>query len=182
MRIAATLTFLLPFLASVPTLASNHIPRAAPIPRSLDVILVEPREPAPSPTPAPGIKHLDLRQVAAGVGGAGNAAAPAQPAPVAGVAPAVAPAAAAPVAPAAAAGAAATTSLTAAEGGLASATPVKSGAIGMGTLTGVIGVVSTKDAKNDAVGNGVGVEVLGMLACWVMGVVVGGGWMGIGVA
>ena len=59
---------------------------------------------------------------------------------------------------------------------------MKSGAIGMGTLTGKVGVVNTKDAKNDALGNGVGVgvEVLGILGCWVVGVVVGGGWMGIG--
>ena len=61
-------------------------------------------------------------------------------------------------------------------GGAASATPVKSGAIGMGTLTGKVGVVNTKDAKSGAVrGGGVGVEVLGVLACWVVGGVVGGG-------
>ena len=177
MRITAIPIFLLPFLASVPTFASKHIPNAAPIPRSLDATLVDPRESAPSPTPTPQIKHLDLRQVAAGVGGAGNVAAPAQPA-------AQAPAAA--VAPAAAAPAAAepdpTDSPTVAAGGAASATPVKSGAIGMGTLTGKIGVVNTKDAKNGAVGNGVGVEVLGILGCWVVGIVVGGGWMGIGMA
>lgn len=73
-----------------------------------------------------------------------------------------------------------TDSPTVAAGGAASATPVKSGAIGMGTLTGKVGVVNTKDAKNDAVGNGVGVEVLGIMGCWVIGVVVGVGWMGTG--
>ena len=79
-----------------------------------------------------------------------------------------------------------TDSPTVVAGGAASATPVKSGAIGMGTLTGKVGVVNTKDAKNGAAkgnggGVGVGVEVLGVLGCWVLGVVVGGGWMGGGV-
>ena len=69
-----------------------------------------------------------------------------------------------------------------AAGGAASATAVKSGAIGLGTLTGKVGVVNTKDAKSDAVGNGMGVEVLGILGCWVIGIVVGGGWMGMGIA
>ncbi|CAD6576075.1 MAG: hypothetical protein ASARMPREDX12_007723 [Alectoria sarmentosa] len=171
MRTTLIPIFLLPFLASVPTLASNHLQKAAPIPRSLDAILVEPLEPTPTPTPTPTshINHLDLRQVAAGVGGAGAAAAPAQPAAVV---------------PAAAAGAEVdpTDSPTVAAGGAASATAVKSGAIGLGTLTGKVGVVNTKDAKSDAVGNGMGVEVLGILGCWVIGIVVGGGWMGMGIA
>ena len=75
-----------------------------------------------------------------------------------------------------------TDSPTVAAGGAASATPVKSGAIGLGTLTGVVGVVNPKDAKNDAVGNTMGVEVLRILGFWVIGLVVGGGWMGIGIA
>lgn len=53
----------------------------------------------------------------------------------------------------------------------------------MGTLTGVIGVVNTKDAKSaGAVGNrdGLGVEVLGIVVCWVVGIFVGGGgWLGV---
>lgn len=75
-----------------------------------------------------------------------------------------------------------------AAGGAASATPVKSGAVGMGTLTGKVGVVNTKDAKNGAGGRdggggggGVGVEVLGVLGCWAVAAVVGGGWLGVGV-
>lgn len=184
MLITALPIFLLPLLASVPALASNHMPNAAPIPRSLDAVLVEAREPAPSPspshsttptpTPTPHIQHLDLRQVAAGAGGAGNVAAPAQPAAVA------------PAAAAAPAEVDPTDSPTVAAGGAASATPVKSGAIGMGTLTGKVGVVNTKDAKNgaggrDGGGAGVGVEVLGVLGCWAVAAVVGGGWLGVGV-
>lgn len=166
MRVAAIPICLLPFLVAVPTLASNHLQNAAQIPRPLEAILVEPPEPASSPTPTstPHIKHLDLRQVAAGVGGAGAAPAAAQPA----------------AAPAAAAEPNPTDAPTVAAGGAASATPLKSGAIGMGTLTGKIGVVNTKDAKSDAVGSGVGVEALAVLGCWVIGVVVGVGWMGTG--
>ena len=77
-----------------------------------------------------------------------------------------------------------TDSPTVAAGGAASATAVKSGAVGMGTLTGKVGVVNTKDAKkNGAGGVGVGVEVLGILACWVVAGAVGdGGWLlGFGV-
>ena len=58
---------------------------------------------------------------------------------------------------------------------------MKSGAIGMGTLTGTVGVVKTKDAKSGAVGGYgdgglLGVEIWGgILVCWALGVVVGGG-------
>lgn len=176
--------FLFLFSSLPPTLSAKKL---TPIPRSLDAVLVEPpsSSPTPTPTPTPHVKHLDLRQVAAGVGGAGNAAAaPAQPpaaAPAAPKAPAPAPAPAPAAAPAAAVDP--TDSPTVAAGGAASATPVKSGAIGMGTLTGVIGVVNTKDAKSGgAVGNrdGLGVEVLGIAVCWAVGILVGGGgWLGV---
>lgn len=164
MRVTTITILILPFLASVPTLASNHPQNGAQIPHPLEAILVEPPESVSSPTPTstPHIKHLDLRQVAAGVGGAGAAPAAAQPAAAAQAEPDP------------------TDSPTVAAGGAASATPVKSGAIGMGTLTGKVGVVNTKDAKSDAVGNGVGVEVLVIMGCWVIGVVVGVGWMGTG--
>ena len=103
--------------------------------------------------------------MAVGVGGAGNAAAAAQPA---------APAAAAP-----AAEVDPTDSPTVVAGGAASATPVKSGAIGMGTLTGAVGVVNPKDAKSGAEGaRGVGMGMGGgfavLVGCWVVGVGVGG--------
>ncbi|MCJ1453886.1 hypothetical protein MMC28_004235 [Mycoblastus sanguinarius] len=164
--------FLIPFLATTQALE--------PMLRSLDAILVEPREPASSPSPTPFLKHLDLRQAAA------QAAAPdpAAVAPAAAAPAAVAPAAAAPAAgvggagnaPAAAQPAAGvqanpettlmvqtvvggvTTTVpivyTQTFGAAASTPPVSVGSIGMGTLTGKIGVVKTQDAKSDAVALG----------------------------
>lgn len=76
-----------------------------------------------------------------------------------------------------------TDSPTVVAGGAASATPVKSGAIGMGTLTGKVGVVNTKDAKsggNKGRGGGEVLGVLGVVGAWVLGGCVGGVWMGMG--
>lgn len=46
----------------------------------------------------------------------------------------------------------------------------------MGTLTGKVGVVSTKDAKGGGGGRGegLGVEVLGVVGAWVVGGLLGG--------
>lgn len=68
-------------------------------------------------------------------------------------------------------------------GAASSAPPVLTGTIGLGTLTGKVGVVKTKDAKSDAVPLirvGVRMEVLGILACWFVGMLVGGGLLGVG--
>ena len=144
------------------------------MPRDLDAILVDPATFSPKPTPF--LQHLDLRQAAA------PAPAPAAPAPAAPAPAAPAPAApaagvggagAAPAAPQPPANAGANsvttqqittviggvtkvinTVITQTSGAGATAPAVQSGSIGLGTLTGSIGVVKTQDAKSDAIING----------------------------
>ncbi|KAL9099571.1 MAG: hypothetical protein Q9163_004951 [Psora crenata] len=63
--------------------------------------------------------------------------------------------------------------------------PVETGSIGMGTLTGEIGVVRTDQAKNGAISTigerSAGAAAMGILACWLSVMAVGGGIIGIGV-
>ena len=67
-----------------------------------------------------------------------------------------------------------------------SAPPVQTGSIGMGTLTGQIGVVKTDQAANDAIstigGRGVGGAVLGILMGWVAVMAFGGGILGLSIS
>ena len=67
-------------------------------------------------------------------------------------------------------------------GGGASAPPVKTGTIGMGTLTGKIGVVKTDQAKNDGVsareGTGVRWSIVGIVASWTAAMTLGGALLG----
>lgn len=70
-------------------------------------------------------------------------------------------------------------------GAAVSAPAVLTGTIGLGTLTGKVGVVKTQHAKSDAVSavrGGVRMEVLGILGAWAVGMVVGGGLLGVGMA
>lgn len=70
-------------------------------------------------------------------------------------------------------------------GAAVSAPAVLTGTIGLGTLTGKVGVVKTQHAKSDAVSairGAVGMEVLGILGAWAVGMVVGGGLLGVGMA
>ena len=217
---------LLPFITSA---VFAEIPKyhARATPRSLDAVLVEPQEPAtsPSPTPflhnldlrdavsvSPYIKHLDLRQVAAAQPAAAQpagakaaapvpanqpaaavpAAAPAQGAPVAGVGGGGAPAAAQP-APGAQANPVTTIQVETVVGGVTKTVPkvytqtfgaagvapsVSSGSIGLGTLTGKIGVVKTDQAKSDAIPIRDGVTrrwaLLGVISSWVGVMALGG--------
>ncbi|KAK0507895.1 hypothetical protein JMJ35_009784 [Cladonia borealis] len=162
--------FLLPFLATTQVLALSNLAKSKPTPRNLDAILVDPATSSPKPTPL--LQHLDLRQAAAPAAAPAAAApAPAAPAPAAG-APAAgvggagaAPAAAQPPADAGA-NSVTTQQITTVVGGVtkvvntiitetsgagATAPAVQSGSIGLGTLTGSIGVVKTSEAKSDAV-------------------------------
>ena len=63
---------------------------------------------------------------------------------------------------------------------------VKSGSIGMGTLTGKIGVVKTDQAKSDALpiiaGPGRMGTTLGIIGGWIMTMMVGGAFLGMGLA
>ena len=163
-----------------------------------------------APSTDPYVKHLDLRQVAAAQPAAAQPAAQQAAAPA--VAPAAAPAAAgAPVAgvggggaPAAAqpvAGAQANpvTTIqvetvvggvtktvpkvyTQTFGGAGAAPSVSSGSIGMGTLTGKIGVVNTDSAKSDAMpirdGTGRRWTLLGIIGSWVGVMALGGAILG----
>lgn len=181
---------LLFFLAAAHALAPSNA--AKPIPRSLDAVL-EPREPAPTSPAHPWLKYLAIRQ-AVMPAQAPAVAAPAPAAPVAGVGGGVgAPA------PQPKAGDAATpiviTSTTVVDGatqlivktitqataGPGSAPSVMSGAIGLGTLTGKIGVVKTGNAKSDAVSAKrlVGVHELVVILLTGMFMFVGGGIFGI---
>ena len=211
--------FLLPFLATTQVLAQTPFAKPRPIPRAIDAVLIEPRPSldSPSPTPAPFLQHLDLRQVAAPAAAPANAqanpAANAQPAPAAKApaAPAAAaPAPAAPVAgvggagaapaaaqPPAGAGANPVTTiqvatvvggvtktvasvLTQTFGPAGSAPAVQSGSIGLGTLTGQVGVVKTKDAKSDAVISGGRWGGMEMCVVVISGLAaLGGGVLGI---
>lgn len=95
--------------------------------------------------------------------------APTAAAPVAGTATAVAPAAAAPApaAPAAAGVVGAHGSVPVNKGpatALTTAPSAKSGSIGMGTLTGQVGVVRTQEAKSEA-GSGID-SIFGFVASW----------------
>ncbi|KAL9629677.1 MAG: hypothetical protein Q9164_006774 [Protoblastenia rupestris] len=253
MRLNKLQLFLFPFLVTTTSalLPSKH---ARATPRSLDAVLVEPQEPAPSPSSSPFIRHIDLRDttpaapflkhlVLRQVAAQPAANAQAQPAgnaqarPVAGAqaqpntnaqaapptvnqaqaapAPNVAPAPPDPVAPVAGvggggaavpqppAGATAnpvtTINVVTVVGGVTqtipkaftqsfgageSGPPVQSGTIGMGTLTGNIGVVKTNNAKSDAIsttgGRGVGGAIVGILVSWMAIMVVGGGIIGAG--
>ena len=175
MRISNIPIFLLPFLATTQVLARINLAKPRPTPRDLDAILVDPATISPKPTPI--LQHLDLRQAAAPAPApAAPAPAPAAPAPAAPAPAAGAPAAgvggagAAPAAaqPPANAGANSVTTqqittvvggvtkvvntiITETSGAGVTAPPVQSGSIGLGTLTGSIGVVKTQDAKSDAI-------------------------------
>ena len=63
---------------------------------------------------------------------------------------------------------------------------VQTGSIGMGTLTGQIGVVKTAQAKNDAIsttcGRGVGGSIILISASWIVAMAIGGGLLGIGIS
>ena len=172
MRISTIPIYLLPFLATTQVLARIDHAHPKPTPRNLDAILIDP--PTSSPSPTPILQHLDLRQAAA------PAAAPAAGAPAAGVGGAGA-APAAPQPPAnAGANSITTQQITTVVGGVTkvintiitetsgagtTAPAVQSGSIGLGTLTGQVGVVKTQDAKSDAVVVGVrwGVGEMGMV-------------------
>lgn len=172
MRISNIPIFLLPFLATTQVLARINLAKPRPTPRVLDAILVDPATISPKPTPI--LQHLDLRQAAAPAPAPAPAApapAPAAPAPAAGApAAGVGGAGAAPAAaqPPANAGANSVTTqqittvvggvtkvvntiITETSGAGVTAPPVQSGSIGLGTLTGSIGVVKTQDAKSDAI-------------------------------
>ena len=165
MRISNTAIFLLPFLATTQVLARINLAKPRPTPRDLDAILVDPATISPKPTPF--LQHLDLRQAAAPAPAPAPAApAPAAGAPAAGVGGAgAAPAAAQPPANAGA-NSVTTQQITTVVGGVTkvvntiitetsgagtTAPAVQSGSIGLGTLTGSIGVVKTQDAKSDAI-------------------------------
>ena len=193
MRISNIPTFLLPVLVTTQVLARIDHPNPKPTPRSLDAVLIDPATSSPSPSPAPILQHLDLRQAAAPA--AAPAPAPAAGAPAAGVGGAgAAPAAAQPPANAGA-NSVTTQQITTVIGGVTkvintiitetsgagtTAPAVQSGSIGLGTLTGQIGVVKTQDAKSDAIITGPrwGVREVGMV--FVTGLAaLGGGVLGL---
>jgi len=183
---------------------ASSIPSPAPTPflNHLDLRQVAAAAPA-----APAVNGAQANAPAAPVApNAPAAPAPAAAAPVAPVAPAAgvggagaAPAAAQP-APGALANPVTTLTVQTVVGGVtkqvpkiytqsfgaaASAPPVLTGTIGLGTLTGKVGVVKTKDAKSDAVPllrGGLGMEVLVILGLWSLGMVVGGGLLGVSMA
>ena len=149
---------------------------------------LELRQPAAPPVPNPAAPAANpvapgAAPPQAGVGGAGAAPAAAQPAPgaqanpvttilvqtvVGGVTKQV------PVA------------FTQTFGAGVSAPEVQSGSIGLGTLTGQVGVVKTKDAKSEAVpvglkGSGRGKEIFGVLLSMAAAFLVGGGVFGYGI-
>lgn len=168
MRISDIPIFLLPFLATTQVLAWTNLAKPRPIPRDLDAILVDPATFSPKPTPF--LQHLDLRQAAAPAAApAAPVPAPAAPAPAAPAA-GVGGAGAAPAAPQPPANAGANsittqqittviggvtkvinTIITETSGAGVTAPAVQSGSIGLGTLTGSIGVVKTQEAKSDAI-------------------------------
>ena len=172
MRISNIPIFLLPFLATTQVLAWTNLANPRPTPRDLGAILVDPATFSPKPTPI--LQHLNLRQAAAPAPAPAPAApapAPAAPAPAAGApAAGVGGAGAAPAAaqPPADAGANSVTTqqittvvggvtkvvntiITESSGAGVTAPAVQSGSIGLGTLTGSIGVVKTSEAKSDAI-------------------------------
>lgn len=202
MRFIDLSLFLLPFLAITQVLAEPRFPSPKPMPRALDAVLVEPPSSRStsslSPTPTPFLQHLDLRQVAAAqpAAAAPVAAAPAAAAPAAGVGGAGAAPAAAQPAAGAQANPVTTIMVATVVGGVTtqvpkvytqtfgaavSAPPVQSGEIGLGTLTGKIGVVKTSEAKNDAVPVGGRIPAGEMMVVLVAGLaaVVGGGAFGM---
>ena len=176
MRISNIPIFLLPFLATTQVLAWTNLAKPRPTPRDLDAILLDPATFSPKPTPI--LQHLDLRQAAAPAPVPAPAPAPAAPAPAPA---APAPAAGAPAAGVGGAGAApaaaqppanagansvttqqittvvggvtkvVNTIITESSGAGVTAPAVQSGSIGLGTLTGTIGVVKTQEAKSDAI-------------------------------
>lgn len=230
-------------LLFLPVLAASQALSALskPTPRSLDAILLEPREPAPSSSPTRFPKHLDLRQapaaavppvVAPAAGAQQQAAAPATTVPAAGAQqqaaapatttpaagaqqPAAVPAPAAPAAGVGGAGAAPAAAQPAAgaqanavttvmvntvvngvtqqvasvftqiqgAGAGGDAPAVQTGSIGMGTLTGKVGALKTRQAKSDAVAAGKGWSRREMLVGVIvgLGILMGGGFLGVGI-
>ena len=182
MLLSAIPIFLLPFLATTQVLARIDRPNLKPTPRDLNAILVEPATSSPSPSPTPILQHLELRQAAApaaGVGGAGAVPPAAQPPADAG------------------ANSITTQQITTVVGGVtkvintiitetsdagATAPAVQSGSIGLGTLTGQIGVVKTQNAKSDAViiGPRWGMREVGMVVITGMAAL-GGGVLGLAI-
>lgn len=156
----------------------------------------------------PYLKHLDIRQQAAPVAGAQQQAAPAANANQQAAAPAAAPAApvagvggggvpAAQPTPGAQADSVTTEMVPTVIGGVtkqvqhvftqtfgavASPPAVKTGTIGMGTLTGKIGVVKTDHAKSEAIPSFDSRKwsVMGIMGSWTAAMVVGGAVLGAG--
>ena len=199
MRISNIAIFLLPFLATTQVLARINLAKPRPTLRDLDAILVDPATISPKPTPF--LQHLDLRQAAAPAPApAAPAPAPAAPAPAAGApAAGVGGAGAAPAAaqPPANAGANSVTTqqittvvggvtkvvntiITETSGAGTTAPAVQSGSIGLGTLTGSIGVVKTQDAKSDAIIKGPrwGIAEVGLVVVTGLAAL-GGGVLGL---
>ena len=195
---------LLSLLTSTQVLSEPRFPSPKSIPRSLEAVLIQQTSTSSQPTspnPTPILRHLDLRQVAAPAAAQPAAAQPAaaQPAaaaPAAGVGGAGAAPAAAQPQPGAQADPVTTIQVQTVIGGVttqvpqlytqtfaagASAPPVLTGTIGLGTLTGKIGVVKTQDAKkSDAVTMRREVPVAEMMVVLVAGIMaLSGGVLGI---
>ena len=210
MRISNTAIFLLPFLATTQVLARINLAKPRPTPRDLDAILVDPATISPKPTPflqhldlrqaaapapAPAAPVPAPAPAPAAPAPAPAAPAPAAGAPAAGVGGAgAAPAAAQPPANAGA-NSVTTQQITTVVGGVTkvvntiitetsgagtTAPAVQSGSIGLGTLTGSIGVVKTQDAKSDAIikGSRWGIAEVGLVLVTGLAAL-GGGVLGL---
>ena len=156
--------------------AANNPNAAAPVaaPAANNPNAAAPAAAPVAPQPAPAAPGAP----AAGVGGAGAAAPAAQPAPGAQANPVTT------IQVETVVGGVTKTVpevYTQTFGAVASAPPVLTGSIGLGTLTGKIGVLKTQDAKkNDGVAVGKGIPISEMLVVLVAGVAaLGGGVVGI---